>query len=135
VLDAQYFGVAARRRRLFLVGGLGCHPPPEFLSDAGPVEAVSSSFGASQEAERAGWVGYCLTAPNKRAGQNSRYNHGSENFVAEANGWDAMFERARAVEADGFCRGLSQVDIAEAWAAGNAVCPQIAEWIARILTV
>jgi DNA (cytosine-5)-methyltransferase 1 len=133
VLDAQYFGVAARRRRLFVVAGLGRQPSLEFLADASPVGGLSSSFGASQDTERAQWVGYCLTAPNKHNHCHSRYNHGSENFVAESDGWDSMLERARTVEAGGLRLGLAQADLAEAYGAGNAVCPQVAKWIAEIL--
>jgi DNA (cytosine-5)-methyltransferase 1 len=133
VLDAQYFGVPQRRRRLFVVAGSGRSPSIEFLADAAPVAAVSSSFGSSQESERADWVSYTLTAPEKRRGCRSRYNLGSENFVAEEDGWDSMLERAREVEADGLLRGLASLDLAEAWAAGNAICPAIAQWIAEIL--
>jgi DNA (cytosine-5)-methyltransferase 1 len=133
VLDAQHFGVPQRRRRLFLVAGLGRHPSLDFLSDAASVARLSSSFGATQDVERDQWVGYCLTAPDKRRGAHSRYNHGSENFVAEADGWGAMLERARASQADGLRLGLAETDLAEAWAAGNSVCPAVAEWIARII--
>ena len=133
VLDAQYFGVAARRRRLFMVAGLGRTPSLEFLADASPVAGLSSSFGASQDVERDQWVGYCLTAPSKHHNCHSRWNLGSENFVAEEDGWDSMLERARAATAGGLSLGMAEIDLAEAWAAGNAVCPQVAEWIAQIL--
>jgi DNA (cytosine-5)-methyltransferase 1 len=133
VLDAQYFGVAARRRRLFVVAGLGRAPSLEFLADASSVGGLPSSFGEGQDAERAEWTGYCLTAPDKRRRCNSRYNLGSENFVAEEGRWGEMLERAREVEARGLSLGLAQADLAEAWSAGNAVCPAVAEWIARIL--
>ena len=33
LLDAQYFAVAQRRRRVFVVGRSGEHPPPEILAD------------------------------------------------------------------------------------------------------
>lgn len=134
VLDAQYFGIPQRRRRLFLVAGLGRHPSVEFLADAAPVARVSSSFGETQDVERDQWVGYCLTAPAKQRDCHSRYSHGSENFVAEPGGWGAMLERAREVEADGVRRGLAAADLAEAWAAGNSVCPAVAQWIAEILS-
>ncbi len=133
VLDAQYFGVAARRRRLILVAGLGRYPSMEFLADASPMEGLSSSFGEEQISQRDQWIGYCLTAPDKGRHCNSRYNIGSENFVAEPDGWGAMLERAREAEANGLRWGLAEADLAEAWAAGNAVCPAVAQWVAEIL--
>lgn len=49
VLDAQYFGVAQRRRRVFLVAGLGRQPPAGLLSDAAPLDAVPGTLGPKQE--------------------------------------------------------------------------------------
>jgi DNA (cytosine-5)-methyltransferase 1 len=44
-----------------------------------------------------------------------------------------MVERQRASDDDGLCLGLDAANLAEAFSAGNAVVPQIAEWIARKL--
>lgn len=133
MLDAQYFGVPQKRRRVYLVFGLGRYPSMEFLADAAPVEALPCALGSQQERPGAGWAGYTLTAPDKNRRCNSRINFGSEVLVAEENGWHSMAERARASELSGLSLGLDETNLAEAYAAGNAVCPQIAEWIARLV--
>lgn len=48
-------------------------------------------------------------------------------------GWGSMAERAREAALHGFRWGLDEANAAEAFAAGNAVCPAIAQWIAEIL--
>jgi DNA (cytosine-5)-methyltransferase 1 len=133
LLDAQYFGVPQKRRRIFLVFGLGRFPSMDFLADAAPVEALSCALGSRQERSGEGWAGYTLTAPDKGRQCNSRINFGSEVLVAESGAWHKMVERARAVELSGLSQGLDATHLAEAYAAGNAVCPAIAEWIARLL--
>lgn len=44
-----------------------------------------------------------------------------------------MVERQRTSDDDGLCLGLDASNLAEAFAAGNAVVPQIAQWIAEKL--
>lgn len=133
VLDAQYFGVPQRRRRLFLVAGLGRLPPPDFMAPSAPMEAIPfktcEEQGLRHENE---WAAYTLTAPDHRSA-TSRFNLGGENIICERGRWDQNIERQRAFEADGLPLGLDVVGAAQAFAAGNAVVPQIAEWIARIL--
>lgn len=128
VLDAQYFGVPQKRRRVFLVFGLGRFPSMDFLADAAAVESLSCSC-ASGPRDDSGWAGYTLTAPAK----SGRINMCSEILIAEQDGWHSMVERARASELSRVPPGLDATNLAEAYAAGNAVCPQIAEWIAGIL--
>ena len=130
VLDAQHFGSSARRRRVFLVAGLGRYPPMEFLADARAVDTIPSAIGAFGQPRQAdGWPGNTIQAANTP----SRITIGGELLIAEEDGWHQMAERARATRDYGICLGLDETSLAEARAAGNAVSPYVAEWIARIL--
>jgi DNA (cytosine-5)-methyltransferase 1 len=132
VLDAQYFGIPQKRRRIFMVAGLGCYPSIDFLADAAPVEALPCAVGPAQEHPGDSWAGYTLTAPGDRW-ETGRLSLGSELLVAEENGWPAMAELERETSLHGFSIGLDETNAAEAFGAGNAVNPSIAEWIAQIL--
>lgn len=58
VLDAQFFGVAQRRRRLFVVGRLGACPPVEVLLEPDGMRGDSpTSRGKRQELARAAGFG------------------------------------------------------------------------------
>jgi len=46
-----------------------------------------------------------------------------------------MAERIGEVENNGICRGLDAANFAETHAAGNAVVPQVAQWIAGRLNL
>jgi DNA (cytosine-5)-methyltransferase 1 len=130
VLDAAGFGVPARRRRLFLVAGDREPPPFELLSDACPVEGLPSSLLPFELARgQASYIGHTLLATNTR----SRISLGNELFVAEQNGWHQMVERDRVSGSGGLPKGLDDANLIEAHAAGDAVVPQVAEWIARKL--
>ena len=130
VLDAQYFGVPQKRRRIFLVAGLGQSPSLEFLADAGNVESLPYALGTLGRPRAAdGWASGTLCTLNTP----ERFAIGNSIFVAHQNGWHQNLERARAVGVDGIRKGLDEAHLAEAFSAGNAVVPQIAEWIAHIL--
>lgn len=130
VLNAQYFGVPTRRRRVFLVAGLGAHPPIEFLADTTPVGTFSGPPRPTRyPAEISGW-----TYPTLLSGRSpAQIDLGGSGLVAVENGWDQMVSWQREAEDNGFCLGLDAANFAEAHAAGNAVVPQVAEWIARHL--
>lgn len=127
VLNAQYFGVAQSRRRIFIVCGFNEYPPLEFMGDAGPMGDV---FGTSQTHEQ---------QQDPFATQLAGLNSGTSidiacsSVLAVPNARGAMVERWRASEDYGFLRGLAPTDFAEARGAGNAVVPQVAEWIAKKL--
>lgn len=125
VLDAQYFGIPQKRRRLFLVCGLGRYPSMDFMADAGTVESLPATSSTECIVRPAdAWAGFTLTAPNKYERQNSRTSLGSELLIAQENGWDSMAERGRAVALHGLRSGLDATNAEEAYAAGNAVPPQ-----------
>jgi DNA (cytosine-5)-methyltransferase 1 len=129
VLNAQHFGVAQKRRRLFMVGGLGRYPSAEFLADAGAVESVSSAVDPECQRPADSWAAHTITSMDS----GSRLNIFRESIIAESDGWNSMVERAREAEAHGFHWGLDEASTAEAFSAGNAVCPPVARWIAEIL--
>jgi len=131
VLDARYFGVAQGRRRIFLVAGLGKLPSLDLLADAAPMEAIPRPLPAVGES-RAGDAQAAYTLQHENS-NGHRFCLGGELFIAEPGGWPAMLERERKTRAARFCLGLDAANFAEAASAGNAVCPAIAEWIARIL--
>lgn len=126
VLDARYFGVPQARRRIFILAGLGEQPPLEFMADARAMTDVSSEIGANTQ-----WAHAHNTV---LAGFSSAtINLSCSNILAVANGRDSMVKRARKSEIDGFLRGLAATDLTEIRAAGNAVVPQVAQWIAEKL--
>ena len=126
VLDAGYFGVPQRRRRVFVVARLGQAPPLELLFDAGPMANVPS---ASQQAIRCSadeWHGYTLCA-NGSGSQLCLH----EPLIAEEDGRHQMVERARKSRLHGIPKGLDAEHFRMRHHAGNAVCPQVTEWIGR----
>jgi DNA (cytosine-5)-methyltransferase 1 len=61
---------------------------------------------------------------------------GSENLIAHPDAWGEMVERSRKSETLGILYGLDEENHRMRIGAGNAVIPQVAEWIARkLLTV
>ncbi|WP_082806958.1 DNA cytosine methyltransferase [Collimonas pratensis] len=130
VLNAQYFGVPTRRRRIFLVAGLGRHPPFELLADAAPVGTFSGPpRPAEYPVEIAAWAYPTLLSGSSSA----QINISGTGLIAAADGWDQMAHRQRTIDDHGLCSGLDAANFAETHAAGNAVVPQVAQWIAEHL--
>lgn len=128
VLDSRYFGVAQGRRRLFMVARHGQSPPLEFLADAGQLESLPSSLGPFQIARPAdAWAGYINQAENSPG----RFSLGSAVFCAHEDGWHQNLERARTHREERIPKGLDDSNFAQSYAAGNAVVPPCAEWIAK----
>ncbi|MFS2072276.1 hypothetical protein ACEN9D_26340 [Pseudomonas sp. CT11-2] len=74
-----------------------------------------------------------LAALAKGTYKAAMLDKGCTTFIAQPHGWHQMAERQRASEDDGLCLGLDAANLAEAFAAGNAVVTQIAQWIAEKL--
>lgn len=64
---------------------------------------------------------------------NSQIGLGGELFVAQENGWNKMVDRQRISKVYGVPAGLDKKQHRIRQAAGNAVVPACAEWIARHL--
>ncbi|MFA9486930.1 DNA cytosine methyltransferase [Moraxella sp. E33BD] len=126
VLDSRYFGVPQKRLRVFLVAGLGEYPPFSLMADLGSVERISgktesqSSWADAHHTLLAG-VG------------SSAININCADIIAVAHGWGQMAIRERTTVDDGLCKGLDETNACKARAAGNAVCPQVAQFIASHL--
>jgi DNA (cytosine-5)-methyltransferase 1 len=94
------------------------------------VEQLPGTFKAEQFTRPAdGHAAYTLLAKNS----SSLINLGCENLVCHQGGRGEMVERARSAASAGFQLGLDEVNHAEFRAAGNAVTPQVAQWIAEKL--
>lgn len=130
VLNAQYFGVPTKRRRVFLVARLGKQPPIELLADAAPVGTISGSTGQAEGLSGLdGWA-YPTLLAGKSGAQIPVAGTG---LVFAEHGWRQMVERSRAAQDHGLCVGLDAANFAEAHAAGNAIAPPVAEWIAACI--
>lgn len=127
MLDARYFGVPTKRRRLFMVAGLGEYPPIGFMADTGPMARVSGKTEAGSP-----WSDACPTLLAGFADGTDTALNGS-NIVAVAESRHQMVERGRTIADYGLRRGLDAANLAEARAAGNAVCPPVTQWIAEKL--
>ncbi|STZ63776.1 Modification methylase BanI [Moraxella lacunata] len=126
VLDSRYFGVPQKRRRVFLVAGLGEYPPLSLMADLGSVERISG-----KTEPQSGWADAHHTL---LAGVgSSAININCADIVAVPDGRGAMAVRERTTVDDGLCKGLDETNAVEARAAGNAVCPQVAQFIASHL--
>lgn len=124
VLNAAYFGVPTARRRVFLVAGLGEFPPIGFMADAGTVGELPQSAEADGEKPHNTLL---------RGVSNAAIERNCSDIVLVKNGRGEMVKRARASEDYGLRLGMDEANHTEARAAGNAVCPPVARWIAEKL--
>lgn len=126
VLDSRYFGVPQKRRRIFLVAGLGEYPPFSFMADLGSVERLC---GKTEQGSCWADAHHTLLA----GVGSSAINLNCADIIAVPNGRHQMAVRERTTVDDGLCKGLDETNAFEARSAGNAVCPQVAQFIASHL--
>lgn len=88
VLDAQFFGVAQRRRRLFLVGHLGAESPAEVLFEP---DCLSGNTQSSREKRK---------ELARRAGRSAAYAGFKYNAAPRANTLGYAEEQASTLTAD-----------------------------------
>jgi DNA (cytosine-5)-methyltransferase 1 len=132
VLDAQYFGVPQKRRRVFFVCGRREFPPMDFLADAAPVDSIPCTFGAGEFARSA------LSAPANTLIAQEKFGGsiialGAANLIAHEGGWGAMVDRERASALRRLPAGMDPYTMRCKLGSGNAVVPAVAEWIGRLL--
>ena len=128
VLNARYFGVPQARRRVFIIANRGRYPLLEFLADAAPVDSLPIALAAGEELrDPMGAAANTLTAANA----SCRISLGCEPLLCHRGGRGAMVERGRVSQAHGLPMGLDDFHYATRHAAGNAVVPQVSQWIAE----
>lgn len=152
LLDSQYFGVAQRRRRVFIVGCLGKIPPPEILFEQKSRSrddkkkqkmgqrglCISTKDGERQDPTSATFVAQTVRGQDcPQVGNRGAVKH---NFVAQTIGatprgntsfiWQdthiAEINPRRKRTTTRFPKGL---DSRRGIAIGNAVTVNVAEWI------
>jgi len=160
ILDAQYFGVAQRRRRVFIVGCLGDSAraaqvlfEPESLPgdtpprrEAWPRVADTLSVGANQTwgfpGELAPEVAACLNSGGNNGGFRTEPGEHLVAYALTAEGQQGMAvrrltptecERLQAFPDGWTAEGADgpQADTSRYRQLGNAVCVNVAEWIGK----
>ena len=154
VLDSQYFGVAQRRKRIFIVGHFGGACPPEVLfeqargsrhdpalEEMGPRGlCISTKCGDRQDPTAETFIASTIRV--NRDGQGSPFNFGGENIVAQTLGatprgntsfiWqDTHIAQAHPDRKGSVTRLSKGLDARRGVVIGNAVTVQVAEWIAK----
>jgi DNA (cytosine-5)-methyltransferase 1 len=129
VLDAQYFGVAQRRKRVWFVGSLG---------NTGAVKVLFERKGSARndsKKHKVGERGLCLTT---RTGE--RYDPTAETYVAATIGatirgntkfvWQDTYIAQTHTRGEGETNGVPRrMDGVRGRVLGNAIVPQVAEAI------
>ena len=154
VLDSQYFGVAQRRKRLFIIGRFGGACPPEILfeqacrsrhdpalKEMGPRGlCISTRCGDRQDPKADTFIASTIRV--NRDGQGSPFNFGGENIVAQTIGagqrgnatfiWqDTHIAQAHPNRKGSVAGATKGLDARRGILIGNAVTVQVAEWIAK----
>lgn len=128
VLDSRYFGVPTARRRVFIFASRHGYTKGliEFMGDAITVAELQKSPHKSGELP---------PAHNTllRGVDQAAINLSASNITAVPNGWGEMARRERMSRDNGLRRGMDEANYCEIQAAGNAVVPQVAQWIAQKL--
>lgn len=151
ILDAQYFGVAQRRRRVFIVGSLGSGRTAEVLferegggGDSGPrrqarpelAADIAASIrangggGRPNDAEHGLTITHALTAEGYDASEDGT---GRQNLVPVAFYGVRRLTPVECERLQGFPDGHTegQSDSARYRQLGNAVAVPVAEWLGR----
>lgn len=147
VLDAQYFGVAQQRRRVFIVGCLGdgagaaqvllepesCGGDPP--TRPGPPEEPAGAAGGDFGARRVPAVAHCLIAGRKRNG-GERQDGTRETLIPTTHRGERAVRRLTPMECErlqGFPDGWTEgfPDATRRRMVGNAVPVPVAAWIGR----
>jgi DNA (cytosine-5)-methyltransferase 1 len=148
ILDAQHFGVAQRRRRVFIVAGPdpgsteailaiaeGCAGHPQAGRTAGEDVAAPVGGGASGAGRTSETIGEQIVAKSLSARANASHREDSDTYIPEVTPNDTSVRRLTPVECarlQGFPNDwLDRADAPQYRALGNAVCVPVVEWIGR----
>jgi DNA (cytosine-5)-methyltransferase 1 len=149
ILDAQYFGVAARRRRIFLVGILGGQSrAAKVLFDTPSKQVLASQSKGTQKEDSSGIKSGFGTVQQTRYGNNQKIagtlisspgggieRLGSVVIDGDRPRWLTPLERERLMGfPDGYTAGFS--DTQRHRMVGNSMAVPVIRWIGqRILSV
>ena len=132
VLDAQWFGVAQRRRRVFIVGHIGGEPRPEVLALA---ESLCGDTAPSREKGKAVAA---ITRSGIGGGGGPDDNAAQSGHLIHIEGGVRKITPTESERLQGFCGNWtkSQSNAQRYLQMGNAVAVPVVEWVlGRIIMV